>query len=150
MTNDLYYTYSGGPPNLGGHAVVLIRCDPDCLTFMNSWGQQFADGGFFRVKDQTVLNATTFYDIYWTLNDLTLNEKQAYKREGAIRGQELLQTFPSLQDVCFACPKCNRTSCVGEYSGHLLEAECPKCHRRFKPTNQEILCSLHNRMFQLQ
>ncbi len=35
----------------GGHAVVLIRCSPAYLLFMNSWGQAWGDGGFFRVKD---------------------------------------------------------------------------------------------------
>ncbi|CAF3248791.1 unnamed protein product, partial [Rotaria sp. Silwood2] len=30
-----------------GHAVVLMRCDATSLTFMNSWGTRFANGGFF-------------------------------------------------------------------------------------------------------
>ena len=123
--------------------MVLIRCDPECLTFMNSWGQDFADGGFFRVKDQTVLNDMRFFDVYWTLNDLTPGEKQAYEREGARRGQELLETFPSLQSLSYECPKCNQNSKLGEYSGHLLQAKCPKCHQKFQPTNEGILQSLY-------
>ena len=110
---------------------------------MNSWGQNFADGGFFRVKDQAVLNDMRFFDVYWTLKDLTPNEIEAYKREGAKRGQELLQTYPSLQDLFYECPKCNQNSYLSEYSGHLLQAECPKCHQTFEPTNEGILHSLY-------
>ena len=55
-SNCLYLDGSRTDP--GGHAVMLAGCDPNCLTFMKSWGQEFADGGFFRVEDQSVLNET--------------------------------------------------------------------------------------------
>jgi len=139
----LLFTNTGGPPKPGGHAVVLMRCDPNCLTYMNSWGQNFADGGFFRVKDESVLNGTTFFDVYWTVNDLKPSEIKAYEREGTKRGQELLQAFPSIQDLSAKCPKCNRNSKVAEFTGHMLEANCPKCHRKFKPTNSQIIQSLY-------
>ena len=129
----------------GGHAVVLIRCDPDCLTFMNSWGTDWADGGFFRVKDQSVLNEMEFYDVYWTEDDLTDSEKQAYKIEGTRKAKQILEEFPSLKDVYVQCPKCKRDSKVDEFSGNLLEAECPKCHQKFKPTARDILQSLYFR-----
>ena len=129
----------------GGHAVVLIRCDSKCLTFMNSWGTGWGDNGFFRIKDQSVLNDMKFYDVYWTLKDLKASEKQAYKEQGAERGRELLQTFPSLQDLFYKCPKCSDTSEVVQYSGNLIEAKCPKCHQKFKPTNRDILYSLYYR-----
>ena len=143
-------TYTGGSQTeLGGHAVVLIGCDPNCLTFMNSWGQGFADGGFFRVKDQSVLNDTKFYDVYWNLSDLKQSEIEAYERESAKRGKELSQTFPSVQDLSYKCPKCNQNSRVGEFSGHVLEAKCPKCHQKFKPTNKEIMQSLYTQAHNL-
>lgn len=123
--------------------MVLISCDPNCLTYMNSWGQDFADGGFFRVKEESVLNDTTFFDVYWTVNDLMPSEIEAYEREGTKRGQELLQTFPSIQDLPYKCPKCSRKSNVGEFSGHMLEAKCPKCHQKFKPTNAQMIQSLY-------
>ena len=144
---------SGGPrkpgEKPGGHAVVLIGCDANCLRFMNSWGQGFADGGFFRIEDQSVLNDTEFFDVYWTLNDLKSSEIKAYEREGIKRGKELLQTFPSVQDLSYKCPKCNKISRVGEFSGHVLEAECPKCHQKFKPTNKEIMQSLYTQAHNL-
>ena len=54
------YIAKGLSQILRGHAVVLIRCHPNCLVFMNSWGQKFADGGFFRVRDGTVLHDMEF------------------------------------------------------------------------------------------
>ena len=129
--------------------MVLIGCDANCLRFMNSWGQGFADGGFFRVEDQSVLNEITFFDVYWTKNDLAPSEIEAYEGEGIKRGKELMQAFPSVQDLSYKCPKCNQKSRVGEFSGHVLEAECPKCHQKFKPTNKEIMQSLYTQAHNL-
>ena len=106
---------------------------------MSSWGQQFADKGFFHVKDHKVLNETKFYDVYWTLDDLTPNEIDAYDREGAKQGQELLQTFPSIRKLSYQCPKCYQYSDVGMFLGDLLEAECPRCCQKFKPTFDDII-----------
>ena len=128
-----------------GHAVVLTGCDSDCLTFMNSWGHEFADGGFFRVEDQNVLHQTTFYDIYWIEADLTQSEKDVYERKGIERSRELLHTYHSLEELTHECPKCSRTSNIGEFYGHVLEAKCPICHKKFKPTNSDIIESLYRR-----
>ena len=143
----LYYS-GGNLTNQAGHAVVLINFEPDCLTFMNSWGTDFADGGFFRIKDQSVLHDFNFYDVYWEIDDLTNQEKQAFKEEGARRGKELLQTFTSLNNLLVECPKCNKNSKVVDYSGNLLEARCPKCNKKFKPKNKHILRSLYNNNMQ--
>lgn len=134
----------------GGHAVVLTRCDPECLTFMNSWGDKFGDGGFFRVEDQNVLNDTKFFDVYWTLADLKPSEKQAYERKCTERAQQLSRTFPSIQELPYECPKCKQNSKVGEFLGHILEAKCPKCSQTFTPNNKEILQSLYTRNFNRQ
>ena len=129
----------------GGHAVVLIRCDPNCLTFMNSWGQEFADSGFFRVKDQKVLNDTTFFDVYWTEDDLEESEKLAYKKSCTERAKQVSRIFTSTQDLPYKCPKCDERSRVSEFSGNIIEAECPKCHEKFKPTGAGILHALYTR-----
>ena len=129
----------------GGHAVVLTRCDPDCLTLMNSWGTDWADGGFFRVTDQSVLNEMEFYDVYWTEDDLTDSEKRAYTIESTRRMRELMEEFPSLKDFVYQCPNCKCGSKAYEFSGNLLEAVCSKCHQMFKPTNESILQGLYSR-----
>lgn len=97
------------------------------------------------MKDAHVLNDTTFFDVYWTLNDLKPTEIQAYERKGIEKAKELSQKFPSINDLRVACPKCRQYSRVGDFTGHLLDAMCPKCHKNFKPTNKIILSSLYSR-----
>ena len=125
--------------------MVLIRCDPKCLTFMNSWGTKFADDGFFRVEDHSVLREMHFYDVYWTEDDLKESEKQAYEEKCTTDAKKLLEKFPSLKDLPFQCPMCKKISKVVEYYGSLLIATCPKCGQTFTPKNEDLLESLYIR-----
>jgi hypothetical protein len=106
---------------------------------MNSWGSSFADEGFFRVKDQQVLNDTHFFDIYWTLDDLKPCEIEAYEIECAKKAKESLEKFPSIGKLLHECPNCKYLSEVREYHGNIRIAECPKCRFKFKPTNEALL-----------
>ena len=47
-----------------GHGVVLIGYNNCSLKFLNSWGTDFADNGFFSIENEFVLNQLRFYDIY--------------------------------------------------------------------------------------
>lgn len=49
-----------------GHAVVLTGYQWNCLRLMNSWGQKWADNGFFRIKNSEVLKLV-FHDVFWDL-----------------------------------------------------------------------------------
>ena len=128
---------------VGGHAAVLIRCLPNCLVFMNSWGQRFGDGGFFRVQDERVLHNMEFFDIYWEEEDLTSSEKKAFERKGVDEWKKFLNKFQSIQKLSYACPHCKEESNVEEFTGHHLEAKCPKCLKIFKPDGSGILESLY-------
>ena len=129
---------------ISGHAVVLMRCSPRGLTFMNSWGEDFANGGFFTLENEHVFsNTITFYDVNWLEADLKPSEKEAYKNECTERCKELGQNFPSVLDLPFICPNCNEESRIGDFSGHALNAKCPKCSQSFKPKNKELIESLY-------
>jgi hypothetical protein len=53
--------------NCGGHAVLLISYSTgikDHLMFANSWGIDFADGGFFRLESEESLPGLAYYHVY--------------------------------------------------------------------------------------
>ena len=62
----------------GGHAAVFISIEKDCLKFLNSSGEKFGDKGYFRIKDENLLDHLEFMDIYWDELDLTKEEIEKY------------------------------------------------------------------------
>lgn len=86
----------------GSHAVVLIRCTPKYLEFMNSWGEGFGDNGRFKVQNAHVLDEMKFYDVFWFEKDLKESEKGAHckldkETPGRIDEQEII-------DMVTECP----------------------------------------------
>ena len=67
------------PSESGGHAVVLTSYSIESLVFMNSWGKEWADNGFFSIANSKVLSCK-FYDVYWTANDLSDVEKDQFRQ----------------------------------------------------------------------
>ena len=67
------------PSESGGHAVILTSIES--LVFMNSWGKEWADTGFFSIANSKVLSCK-FYDVYWTVNDLSGAEKIRFELLG--------------------------------------------------------------------
>lgn len=59
------------------HSVVLTHISKNYLKFLNSWGTNWGDNGYFKVENANVLNAE-FIDIFWELDDLDKNEKDNY------------------------------------------------------------------------
>lgn len=133
----------GSSQIVGGHAVVLIRCHPNCLVFINSWGEDFADKGYFQVENEKVLHKMQFFDVYWKDEDLKPSERRAFKRKGVDVWNETIKTFKSIQKLPYVCPHCKVESTVDEYAGYYLEAQCPKCLQTFKPDGTGISDSLY-------
>ena len=117
-----------------GHAVVLTSFDSQGLRLMNSWGDTWADGGFFRIRDACVLDLE-FVDVYWTISDLRNTEKVAYQQRGAEIAQQMFSRLKGLQTAQYECPLCHQKSELREYSGHMLATTCPKCQGQFKIEN---------------
>ena len=120
------------PPNAptDGHAVVLTSFNSECLRLMNSWGVGWADQGFFKVQNADVLGLR-FIDVFWTVEDLTEEEKSYYEKHGSQVARRLMNSYQALQRAEYTCPKCSRPSPVMEFTGTLLQAKCPKCSRSF-------------------
>ncbi len=114
----------------GGHAVVLTSYDAESFRLMNSWGDDWADQGFFRVQNSDVLGLE-FVDVFWTEDDLSEKEKRAYDQHGAEVAAKLIRSLKGIQVAKYKCPLCAVESLVVDYSGHLLKAKCPKCGGTF-------------------
>ena len=115
----------------GGHAVVLTSYDADSLRLMNSWGDDWADNGFFRVQDANVLPGLKFFKVFWTSDSLSQKEKKAYKQHGADIAAKLMRSLQGMQAAKYKCPLCYVESKVVDYSGHLLKTKCPSCRKIF-------------------
>lgn len=69
-----------GYPNgkrIHGHAVVLTHISKDYLKFLNSWGTDWGDNGYFKVENADVLGIE-FSEIYWDKSDLSPDEIKSY------------------------------------------------------------------------
>ncbi len=60
-----------------GHAVVITGESQDSWFIKNSWGEGFAEEGFFRVAKNSI--EFSFYDVCFRMCDLTRLERNAYR-----------------------------------------------------------------------
>jgi C1A family cysteine protease len=51
------------------------------MKFINSWGTNWADGGFFKIENEKVLLKMRFYNVFWKESDLTESEKNSYYQD---------------------------------------------------------------------
>jgi hypothetical protein len=136
-----------------GHAVVLIRCAPRCLTFLNSWGHNWGDNGSFSVEDHTVLQRDSqassspvyFYDVYWLESDLTETEQQAYsaKVDSALRARAGQNA--GVLELEARCPRCHADPPIANFRGSIRRAECPLCQHLFAPQPGHLMQALYAR-----
>uniref|UniRef100_A0A914DBS6 Uncharacterized protein n=1 Tax=Acrobeloides nanus TaxID=290746 RepID=A0A914DBS6_9BILA len=120
--------------NKKGHAVVLMKCEPDCLILMNSGSKEFANEGFFKIAKAEVLNSIKCYDVYWEESDLKPSEKKAYEKRIQKDGVKTAQKVPEgIKNLPYICPVCQEESPASDFIGHFMEAICPKCRNKFKP-----------------
>lgn len=113
-----------------GHAVVLTSYNSECLRLMNSWGENWADRGFFKVEKAEVLGLE-FIDVYWKEYDLTREERSSYQAHGSEVAKRLMSLLKGLQVATFTCPSCRESSLVTEFRGTLSHAICPRCSHVF-------------------
>ena len=121
---DLMYTYANRL-----HAAVLTSFDSQGLRLMNSKGDNWGDGGFFRISNAGVLDLK-FFDVNTAY--LTPSEKAASELHGPEVARQLIARLKGLQVAQYVCPKCHRSSSLGDFTGHALETKCPKCTSKFR------------------
>ena len=144
--------YRMAPPK-GGHAVVLVQCDPQSLTFLNSWGNRWGDNGRFSIKDPSVLEVDgasgwtkmCFYDVFFYEEDLTAGEKQAYEDKANEKIRDLADHHRGILDFEAKCPHCEGMAPISDFTGCIRKASCPLCHQSFKPEAEHLIKALYAR-----
>lgn len=112
----------------GGHAVVLVRCSKDSLTFLNSWGEAFADRGMFKIAGSNCLGDMKFYDVFWRISDLFEIEIENYERKKLQTANAYLQNSATVRETAYCCPSCRTHYQFCEYTGTFDNAICPHGH----------------------
>ena len=141
------------PPDDGGHAVVMTACSPDSITFLNSQGSDWGDGGSFSVEDHTVLelasasgvNRMQFYDVLWDEEALTPSERQAFQTKVDDEVARRSQKYPSLLELEVRCPRCRGNAPVADFKGSIRRAVCPLCRDAFQPEPGYLVQALYAR-----
>ena len=130
---------------LQNHAVFLVRVEPDCLVFANSWGEQWGDNGFFRVKNQKVLRMQ-FYHIWFDETQLDPKDKDGYQQYCHKEARRIVTNhIPSEAiHVPYKCPCCGCNIPINQYKGTFIRGVCPKCQSSFAPTDKTLIRSLYN------
>ncbi|KAG5790490.1 hypothetical protein H9Q69_010442 [Fusarium xylarioides] len=133
----------------GGHAVVLVSCSPESLTFLNSWGRKWGENGLFKIENPAVLGhkdrCLRFYDVYWVEGGLTKAERQAFN---AMVDEELrrrAEEHEGIFELEYRCPRCSNTSQLADFRGSVWSALCPKCQGWFKPDPENLMKAMYLR-----
>ena len=78
----------------GGHSVVITKYTKDYFTILNSWGDEWGDNGLFKIKDFSVFLSYRYFDVFYTLKDLTQYEKDEYQKMIERKKIEFLEEDP--------------------------------------------------------
>ena len=115
------------PDELGGHAVVLKDIDEnDNYVIVNSWGEEWGDGGKFRVKKNSLGNCS-IYALYFISNELDNEDKENwFKFKNDIK-EDLneMKISKVLKNFKFRCPICKKSDKIKNF--HALSFNSLKC-----------------------
>lgn len=137
LTEDIINAQKKVPPEeeSGGHAVVLIDFGDGFLTFLNSWGENWGDNGKFRIKNSSVLGKINYYDIFWTENDLTNDEKEAWNNRTTVEMKNLIWNYiTKYPKIKIKCPHCESISEPKNFHINGRNCICPICNSDFALT----------------
>ena len=113
------------------HAVVLTSFTSKFLRLMNSWGTEWGDGGFFKIKNSETLREMTFIKIYVDKKRLLTKERNYAALHGGKKAATFLKNLQGLKLSQHTCPSCKLSSRVSEFKGVMFHGRCPKCNEQF-------------------
>ena len=113
------------------HAVLLTSFTSKFLRFMNSWGTEWGDGGFFKIENSETLREMSFIKIYVDKKRLLTKERNYAALHGGKKAATFLKNLQGLKRSQHTCPFCERSSRVSEFKGVMFHGRCPKCNKKF-------------------
>ena len=128
-----------------GHAVVLVGASGP-LKFLNSWGENWGDSGFFKIDNSKIFKTMKFYKIYWDQADLNLNEIEKNKKARKDLSINYFKNYDKIKDLYndkSKCELCGQESNNYEFKGTLKKVKCPKCHRSFEPKEAKLKSKIY-------
>lgn len=143
MLNKIQVNKADDDNKYFGHAVLLIGTSGP-LKFLNSYGGDWGDGGFFRIDKSDVFEEMKFFVIYWdrkNLNDIEKN-KNAQKDLSI----DYFKNFEKIKEIYkdkSKCELCGQESNNYEFKGTLTKVECPKCHKFFEPKDEKLKAKIY-------
>ena len=131
--------------NLTGHAVILISAKNGYLRFLNSWGEDFGDHGFFAIDNPDTLRNMSFYEVYIDEKDLTKNERnkhEKFKKELSVKYFNNLDNYNKLCEEKVICPYCGKNIKIKDFKGNFDTVQCPKCYKSYETKDEKIIQKL--------
>ena len=128
------------------HAIVLISAKNGYLRFLNSWGENFGDHGFFSIENSEVLRDMEFYEVYIDENDLTQKEKnkhENFEKELSVKYFKDLDNYKSLCNEEITCPICEKSVKIKDFKGSIDKVRCPKCNQIFDNKDERLAKKLY-------
>ena len=126
-----------------GHAVVLVGASGP-LKFLNSWGEDWGDGGFFRIDHSNVFATMKFFVLYWDRTDI--NEIEKNKMAQKDLSIDYFNNYDKIKEIYkdkSKCEICGQESKNYEFKGTLKKVECPKCHKFFEPKDEKLKTKIY-------
>ena len=130
---------------LSGHAVVLISAKDGYLRFLNSWGENFGDHGFFSIDNPSTLRNMEYYEVYIDENDLTQKERnkhEKFKKELSVKYFNNLDNYNKLCEEIVICPHCGKKIKIKDFKGNFDTVQCPKCYKSYETKDERIIQKL--------
>ena len=134
-----------------GHAVLLIGANDNYLRFLNSWGNNWGEGGTFKIQNSDVLTSyyhrtrIEFYDVVYYEEELTKEEKNYYynnidyireliSRFDNLSVQNITNYINGLNENREICENCRREIQLNKFKVNiengLHNITCPYCNFR--------------------
>lgn len=141
-----YLNKSKGVNETSGHAVVLVGSQIEYLRLLNSWGIDFGDQGFFKIKNSEVFREIHFYELFWDDNDLTQEELEEHYKMKKMLSVDYFKNRKNYEELLnhkVECPICHIQSRIKDFKGNLAQAKCPNCKEYFDVKDEKLSQKLY-------